>query len=56
MHLFGKTVLLVDSLELVREGVAALEDESVKGSSVGSTNASSNTSLKAWKSKVNSGL
>ena len=47
MHFFGKTVLLVDSLELVREGVFAFEDESDECSSVDSANSSSNASLKA---------
>ena len=47
VHFFGKTVLLVDSLELVREGVFAFEDENDECSSVDSANSSSNASLKA---------
>ena len=41
MHFFSKTVLLVDSLELVREGAVAFEDEGDKRSSFDSTNSSS---------------
>ena len=47
IHIFGKTVLLVDSFELVLEGVVAFEVEADKTSSVDSTNASSNASLKS---------
>ena len=48
MHFFCKIVLLVDSLELVREGFVAFEDEGDKGSSVDSTmEFSTNASLKA---------
>ena len=47
MHSFGKTVRVVDSLEPVHESVVAFEDEGNRGSSVDSTNASSNASLKA---------
>ena len=45
MHFFGKTVLLEDSLELVREGVVEFEDKGDKGSSVDTNNAFSNASL-----------
>ena len=41
MHFFSKTVLLVDSLELVGEGPVAFEDEGDKRSSFDSTNSSS---------------
>ena len=44
MHFFGKTLLLVHFLELVREGVVASEDE---GSSVDPSKVSSSASLKA---------
>ena len=47
MHLVGKTVRVVDSLEPVHECVVASEDEGNGGSTVDSTNASSNASLKA---------
>ena len=47
MHFFGKTILFVDFLELVCEGVIVFEDEGNNVSSVDSTNASSSASLKA---------